>query len=163
MTQSKPSGKHWPFIIVGLLLGNATAVMLLIGFSGAGESHHVVPDYYEKAVAWDQTMAQERANLALGWSVEVSAGSPGELILTVRDRDGAPVEGASIQIDAFHRAQASATVRARAADSGQGRYVARFPVERGGLWQLELTATRGPAVFTRSLVRELPPVEKGGA
>jgi nitrogen fixation protein FixH len=163
MTASKPSGKHWPVIIVALLLGNVTAVMVLIGSSRAGESHHVVPDYYEKAVAWDQTMAQERANLDLGWSVEVTPGTGGELVLTVRDRAGAPVEGATIQIDGFHRANASSIVRALAADRGEGRYVALLPIARAGLWQLELTATRGPAVFTRTLVRDLAPAEQGGA
>jgi nitrogen fixation protein FixH len=167
MTGSNRGGRHWPWIIVALLCGNAGAVALLIGYSSAGESHHVVPDYYQKAVAWDQTMAQERANLELGWSVELAAGgAPGEaveLTLTVRDRAGTPVEGAAIEIGGFHRAHAALVLRAPAIDRGGGRYIARLPIGRAGLWQLELTATRGPEVFTRTVVRDLVPPGGDGA
>lgn len=167
------TGGHWPWIVVALLLGNSGAVGVLIALSGSGDSHHVVPDYYEKAIAWDDTMAQERANLALGWSVELAgqaeegAGGDGGVLVTVtvRDRAGAPVQGATLELEAFHRGRAGAILRARPLEVGGGLYRIRLPIARAGLWQVALTATRGPEVFTATVVRDLGPAgpEGGGA
>jgi nitrogen fixation protein FixH len=166
MSQQKDlSARHarrWISLIVGLFLvaGAFNAVLLVKATSDP--SFAVVPDYYEKALRWDEKLAQDRKNLELGWqlSLELSRapGSRGEVEILARlqDRQGRALAGAALELSALHKARAARVLQATLEDGGDGSYRGRLPLSRPGLWELSLVAQRGDERFTRLLVRDLP-------
>ena len=67
---------------MALLVAWAGANIAFVVITSRDASFAVEPNYYAKALAWDQTMAQQARNEALGWSV--SAQSSGRTGRTVR-------------------------------------------------------------------------------
>jgi nitrogen fixation protein FixH len=123
-------------------------------------SFAVEPDYYQKALRWDETMAQEARNEDLGWSVAVTferAARAGEVKLAARvnDRAGRAIEGARVGVEAFHSARARHVLRATLSPEATGGYSAMLRLDRPGVWELRLRVERGDQVFTKTLVQEL--------
>lgn len=153
-------GWHWPLIIIALLVGGAGANIGLMLVAAGDASFAVEPDYYQKALHWDETMAQEARNRALGWSVTVAFGDtprPGQITLAaqVNDRAGDAVQGARVAVEAFHSARANRVLTATLSPESAGRYAATLPLDRPGLWELRLRVERGDQVFTQTLVQDL--------
>lgn len=157
------SGRAWP-LAVGVLLAAGIAFNLGVVFVASRDpSFAVERDYYRKALAWDQTMAQERRNAELGWSLDVTierTPEAGEARVAARvtDREGRPVDGARFTVEALHNARARDVVTGALLADGPGRYRATLPLHRAGLWELRLRAERGTDVFTDLVTRELGPV-----
>lgn len=95
-----PRLKVWPGIIFVLFGVNFLIVAItLIGASRTASP--IEPDYYTKALNWDQTQAQAQRNKSLGWSVtpSVRPGPDGKprLFLTVLDGAGSPIRTATVK------------------------------------------------------------------
>ncbi len=147
---------RWVGIIVGLLVGNAIAVVVLIGMSRGEAERRVLPDYYQRAAAWDDTMARAATSDALGWRLDVAARGR-ELTLVVTDRQGAAVAGAGATLIAVPRGRVDATVRAAAIEVEPGRYRAVVPGVRHGLHDLSVELRQGERQFVAERVVELGP------
>lgn len=153
-------GRGWPALIVGLLVAGAGANLWLMFVATRDASFAVEHNYYEKALRWDETMAQEARNARLGWSVAVQlerAISPRGARIRARilDHDGAPVEGARVDLEAFASARASRVFTATLTPESAGAYGARLPFDHPGLWELRVRVERGDQVFTRTLDQDL--------
>jgi nitrogen fixation protein FixH len=153
-------GWYWPVGLAALLVGSAGANIALVIITARDASFAVEPDYYAKALAWDETMAQQARNKALGWSLGLRVEPVGErdgMTVAVRltDRAGAPIEGARIAVEALHNARASHVLSAALEPRGSG-YAATMPLARPGLWEFRLRAARGAEVFTATLTRDVP-------
>ena len=153
-------GWQWPLIVVALLVGGAGANVGLMLVAAGDKSFAVEPDYYQKALHWDETMAQAARNAALGWSVAAAfepAGRPGQVTLSARliDGEGHAIEGARVAVETFHSARAGHVVTAVLGPEGAGRYQATLPLGRPGMWEIRFRVERGDQVFTSTLVRDL--------
>ena len=137
---------RWVGIIVGLLLGNAIAVAVLLGLSSGETQRRVLPDYYQRAASWDVTMAEAQHSADLGWRAQVVVRGR-ELTVIVVDRDGAPVAGAEVELTAVPRGRVDATVTAAAIAIGPGTYRVALIGERGGLHDVALRVVRGDQRF----------------
>jgi len=155
------SGAWWPIAIVGVLGVTVVANIALLREAGAPGAAVVEPDYYRKALAWDTTMAQERASLDLGWRADARLAPAGaglaEVTVTLAARDGEPVAGATVRVEAIHNADAGRFVTGALAERAPGRYAAILPLAHHGLWELRLDARRGPARYLASLRADLAP------
>jgi len=144
----------WPAIVVGLLVLGVGANVLLMLYATGDPSFAVEPDYYAKALAWDDHMAQERRNADLGWTIALDlASGPASTGLvgvaaTVTDRQGALIEDATVSIEAFSYARGNEKVTAV--------LPADLPLPRKGLWEFRCTARRGEDVFTAVLREDVP-------
>jgi nitrogen fixation protein FixH len=146
----------WPAIIVTLLLGNVTLGVVLMRVASGDPHFAVEPDYYRRAVGWDSTQAQARQNLALGWQLVPALGAVGGgdplLTLVLRDASGAPLDGASVSVEARAVAHASDVLAANLLPTGTpGTYAADLPVAREGLWEVRAVAIRGEDQLTAQL------------
>jgi len=153
-------GWGWPLLIGGLLVGGAGANVGLMLVANSDPGFAVEPDYYQKALHWDETMAQEARNASLGWSVAVSfdrSSRPGQVMIAARVSDGGgrPVEGARVDIEAFHSARANRVLAATLAAGPGGRYAAALPLDRPGLWELRLRVAQGEQTFTQTIIQDL--------
>lgn len=100
---------------------------------------------YLQGIQYNDTLAQRREQAALGWQANASFAPSADgatLEVVLRDRDGAPIDGAIITgeiqwptTDSFDRAT---TFEAQ----GEGRYVAHLADLQPGRWRLRAHAQR---------------------
>ena len=146
----------WPVLLVGLLVLGVGANLVLLVVATGDPSFAVERDYYRKGVEWDRTLAQQRADALLGWTLACAVRA-GTVEVTLRDAAGVPIPGATVSLEGFHNARAAQIVTAALADAGEGTYRARAPIARPGLWELRFRAVRGTDVYTQTVTYEVLP------
>jgi nitrogen fixation protein FixH len=148
----------WPIAVVGVLAITVGANVWLIWEARDPNGAVIEPDYYRKAVAWDSTAARRARSEALRWSADAALGATdgarAHVRATLADSLGAPVTGADVKLEAIHNLEAANRVHAALPESAPGVYEADAALDRAGLWELRLTATRGGDVFLTSLRRD---------
>jgi nitrogen fixation protein FixH len=159
MTSAAVNGftrRRWPLIIIGLLVVQAAGIITMVVISGRDPSFAVEPDYYQKALAWDDAARQRQAGADLGWTVDLHAGAEG-LSVELHDALGRPLDGAQVEAEVFHHARAADRHTIALAAAGDGLYRGTTRLARRGHWEVRLLITRGPELLT--LTRQ---VEVGG-
>jgi len=154
----------WPAAVIGALVVTVGANIAIFVLANDSDKAVVEPNYYEKAVAWDSTMAQGRRNESLGWSIRATLTPSGEgarLHAILADRGGASLSGATIRVEAIHNSDAARRVEGTLRDAGGGAYDADLPFRHAGLWELRFTVERGGERFTGDLRQELAPRARG--
>jgi nitrogen fixation protein FixH len=157
-------GWYWPFLLVGLLASGVGANLYFMSRAVSDPSFAVEPDYYAKAIAWDAHQTQARDNAALGWTLalDVAAADPGtgraRVVASLLDRNGLPVRGLTVALEAFHNARASQVVKATLAETAEHAYAADVAVSRPGFWEFRVAAARGTEVFTAVVDQDAPGV-----
>ncbi|MEO7458091.1 MAG: FixH family protein [Gemmatimonadaceae bacterium] len=145
----------WPTIIVLVLSGYVVFGIAAARLASSDPNFAIEPDYYRKAVTWDSTLAQDRANVRLGWRVTpllAEIGPSGaELSLVLSDSGGAPVRGASMRVEARQVAHADDVLQVALEPREAGVYAARVPMTRTGLWELRVDARRGAEHLTANI------------
>ncbi len=122
---------------------------ILILSANSDPSFGVEPDYYSKALAWNDTAAQRETNTKLGWTLTVSLGDRAdEAVVDVRDGSGVRVEGARITGIAFANALSSQRHEITASEAPPRGYIIKRPSAHEGSWRLRLRVERGSDVFT---------------
>ena len=150
----------WIGIIVGLLGMSVVIYGVAIVITLTDPSFALEPDYEERAADWDAIQRQQAVNESLGWSAKVSveAGPKrGEIVVrvTLQDRIDRPIDGAIVELDAFHNARAGRIHRARLDHAGDGEYTTAMPIRRSGVWEFRLTANHRGDVFTKTIRKSL--------
>jgi nitrogen fixation protein FixH len=147
------AARLWPIAIAGVLATTVIANVVVLIRAG-GSDAAIEPDYYEKAVAWDSTLAERAHDAALGWTLDASLApfTAGATALEVRlaDRDGRPIEGARVELEAIHNIVPRRT-HATLAASAPGRYGGPIALARAGLWELRFDVHAGREHFTRTV------------
>ena len=155
--------RMWPIAIAGVLAITVVANVAILRVASEPDAFTMEPDAYAKAVAWDSTLEVRAASAALGWQATGGIAAVEDeptrarVVLTLRDRDGRPVTGAHVRVEAIHNRQAQ-RVQATLPPAGagaEGAYAAVLPLARGGLWELRVDAERAGERFVTSLRTEL--------
>jgi nitrogen fixation protein FixH len=156
------TGRYWPFLLVGLLASGVGANLYFLARALDDPSFAVEPDYYAKAVAWDAHQAQARTNAVLGWRllIDVAGADPstGLARVTARltDRNGSPVTGATLGMEAFHNARAADVLKATLRETAGHDYAADLSIRKPGLWEFRVVAARGKDTFTAVVDQDAP-------
>ncbi len=145
---------RWIVIVVGLLAGNALAVAILLAAAGGDTGRRVLPDYYRRAAAWDLTRAEAASSARLGWSCAVRT-SGRELELTCRDRSGAPLAGAAVEVQATPRGRADEPIAVRLAPGSGGVHRGSIAGRRHGIHELAISVERADQRWSAVRVVEL--------
>lgn len=159
---------RWAAIILGLLALSVGANVFLMSRAVGDPAFAVEPDYYQRAVHWDEEQSQARASEELGWkasleAVAVEDARPERAVeLTLLDHTGAPVGDAEVRVVALHVANAGERVPAPLAEVAPGHYRAIMPLGRAGLWEIQIEARRGLERFIETRRLELGPLPGGG-
>ena len=157
------TGWYWPWFIVALLVATAAGQGVMLYAATHDHTFSIEPDYYKKAVAFDTVMRQERENLALGWTATATIGALAdgtrEVALVLADRAEQPITDAHVRVTAIHNLEGDHHVVQALTPRPDGRFVARMPLTRAGLWELRVNAMRGHERFTPSLRVEAPGVK----
>ena len=150
-------GAAWPIGITTALLATVVANLVVMRMAGNDPAFAIEPDYYRKAVHYDDVLAQARTNQRLGWQLTVQVDPivrtrPTRVTVTARDAQGAPLVGAQLAVMARFNARANDTLTTVLLEDAPGRYAGTLPMVLPGAWELRLDATRDAARF-RSTTR----------
>jgi nitrogen fixation protein FixH len=148
-------GHLWIGFVIGLLAANVLAVSILIGESGNAPPR-VMPDYYRRAVAYEDVLVEERASQRLGW-VATPTLRDGVLELRLADRDAAPIRGAAVTVTVDPRGRTDRTATATLTEAEAGVY--RGAVRGGppGLYVVATVAVRAGDRFVHTATIEGAP------
>lgn len=105
---------------------------------------------YLQGLRFNDTLAERRAQAALGWRASAGLSSEGEagvIEIALHDAAGAPIEAAQIEAALERPTQAALDHPLRFTSSGPGRYVARVEGLEAGRWRLRARAQRGDDAF----------------
>jgi len=139
-------------VIAGLLLSSVVIQGTALIVALSDPSFAVEADYEWKARNWDRLRRQAQSSDALGWSFDLRtapAPTAGEVQvrLTLLDREGVPVEGADVDVSAFHNARANQILTSRLPEVEEGIYGQTLPIRRSGVWEFRVEITRGKERF----------------
>ncbi len=136
------NGGWFPLFLVSLLLVSVGANIYLMIRATNDPSFAIEPDYYAKAVAWDDLQAERAASEALGWSLSVEPVATG-IRARLTDALSRPIDGAQLALEAFPNAKASERTAAILLPRGGGTYELPRVLGRGTgtLWELRFVAT----------------------
>jgi nitrogen fixation protein FixH len=146
------AGTIWPYVIAGALALHVVGSLVMVYFATSNDTYAVEPDYYQKALNWDDRRAQDRLNARLGWTLEFTvepANVGGDPILHVAIIDGAgdPLADAVVTVETFANARRDDILTATIAATDSG-YQTALPMRRNGLWEFRFTVTQGRDTFT---------------
>ena len=96
-------GTWWPIGITGVLAVTVAANIWVAKIASEDPSFAIEQDYYQKAIAWDSTLAQANRNTQLGWRLTPELGpigTNGRLRVSARltDAAGAPISAATVRV-----------------------------------------------------------------
>ena len=146
---AKPASGRWiPWAFVAgfalVIAVNAALIWFAVGsFSGLAEAHP-----YQAGLAYNHTLAEARAQEALGWKADLSVtptSAPGEVRVaaSILDSAGHAIDGAMVEA-AFVRPAAKGHDRtALLAPESDGRYAATVPLGLKGQWEIRLAVQSG--------------------
>jgi nitrogen fixation protein FixH len=144
----------WAFVPVVLLLSSALGVGTMAIVAVRDPSFATEANYYQKAIHWDQTQAQAGENQRLGYRIALpttlllDAHGHARLELTLADRLGQPIRGASLTAQAFANAYSAELQQLTFEETAPGVYAAPLTARHAGLWVFRVTAQTAAARFT---------------
>lgn len=152
-------GRHWPLVIVLMLLTHASLMIGTIVYVGSKDDTFVDPEYYAKSVDWDHQREMRQAAQRAGWGTalrtEFIGRDPARRVVELRltEADGTPIEDATVALVSFHPRAVSVRLDAQLSHEEGGVYRAVLPIDRTGIWVAELTVQRGTvrALLTEDL------------
>src|SRR5664279_5249071 len=102
----KTKGWYWPWLIAALLVATVAGQGVMLYAAASDPTFAVEPDYYKKAVDFDDVIAQEAANQRLGWGasavIGARAAAGAEFTLRLADAKGAAMPGARVTVVAIN-------------------------------------------------------------
>ena len=138
-------GFAWAWVPVVILGAMFAGWGVMLSFALDDPGFGIEPDYYAKAVHFDEHQAQARESHRLGWVLDVQPqpDARGALISVVlRDRNQQPMPGAAVRATAFHNARSNQIRELEFRDEGDGRYSQRLAPFRPGLWEFRFEVQR---------------------
>jgi len=154
------TGSFWAWV-PALLLGSMLVGLGTLAYIAIDDpSFALEPNYYDKAVHWDQSQAALRESDALGLELTLAPltiASDGQvkLELAVNARGGLSFTGAEVRVEAFPNAFASRIAQVTLRETAPGVYTGELPHGIPGLWEVRLAVKRGAASFQQVLRRDV--------
>ena len=130
------------FFLVVFAVNGVLVTVAFKTFNGLTTDHA-----YARGLAWNQVVAAQRAQAALGWTAamafEPDGPRAGRLQLQLRDSGGTPVVRALASARFVRPTVQGHDVEIQLAETGPGRYAARVELGLPGLWEVRIEAVRG--------------------
>lgn len=147
------SGKVWPMLVCAFIALDVVIVGVTIIAAHSDPSFAVEPDYYSKALHWDDAREeQERSNLT-GWSADLAVAVDRLVEVRLTSSKGAPVEGAVVSAECFARLRAKDRSALTFTEVSPGVYRAALGAGQSGRWIFRVRAMREEECFVGAFER----------
>lgn len=116
-------------------------------------SGQIVKNPYEAGLAWNQHLLDEKHQAALGWTVDAGLREGDEVVVTVIDKDGAPVAGLKANVILQRPATERGRLEVALTEATPGVYRGRGALAPGA-WDLTalLNGPAGPFEAERRII-----------
>ncbi len=156
----------WPGMVFGLIGLNVSVVAVTLYLAHSDASFAVEPDYYQKALAWDESTRIAAQSADLGWKavLEVSPSGPARepwVSLRLTDRQGVPVADARVEVTAFASARASERRKITLREVAPGLYSAALAGAQAGAWEFAISADKGADRFQKNIETSIAAAPEG--
>jgi nitrogen fixation protein FixH len=152
----KPAGSYrWPLIIVGLLLAHLTLMGWAVMQATGDPNNQVIPQAYQKSLAWDELKARRAASAALGWKLQVAVVDR-VATFTLTDGTGAPVPAGSLDVSLYHEARPETVATTTFASTSPGTFSGPFPYTGRGFYRLSVVVKSAEKPFETVLQTFVP-------
>jgi nitrogen fixation protein FixH len=147
MSETTARKSSWiPWVFVGffgvVFVANAIMIWLaLTTFTGLDRD-----EPYVRGVGYNDVLAEERRQEALGWTAAVSADADG-LAVALADRLEQPLGGATVYADLDRPVDSAFDFTVALEPAGAGRYAAAVDWPAPGRWDVLVTVERDGDVF----------------
>ena len=160
------ASSRWALMPICLLASSTVGVSWMAAVAVRDPNFALEPDYYRKALHWDQTQAQAADNQRLAYrfsapkSTVLDKAGQASLVVTIKDRDGHLVSGGRVTAEAFPNAYSEDISQLTFTEREPGMYTASIHAGHHGLWELRVSMTAAGDHATAILRCDLLP---GGA
>ena len=97
-------------------------------------------DAYKKGVAYNRTLDEAAVQARLGWRSAVAIDVSGELVVSLAGKDGAPIQGARVDVTLSRPLGSEAALSLMLEEIAPGRYGGRFTAPDAGRWKADIKA-----------------------
>lgn len=160
------SGRFWPWFLASILIFDVLIGVTMIIAANSDPSFAVEEGYYDKAVDWDDQIAERRASEGLGWTSDVRIipveGRKGRVVITMRDEAGIAVEDAAVHVEMFPNRYSKNRQNVKLESEMGGVHVGDFEIHSAGEWEVRIRATRGDDTYVASHRAFIPSPGKEG-
>jgi nitrogen fixation protein FixH len=149
--ESRRAGRAVAWILAAFFAIVAAANGALIAYSLESFTGVTTENAYEKGLAYNQTLAQAKAEVGLGWQVGVDFSAPDRghvrLAVTLHGRDGAALTGGVLTAHFIRPTSQGLDTDVALAETGAGRYEAQPMLPLPGVWDIVVTASHDGASY----------------
>lgn len=153
--QQRPSGWWYPYIFVGGFLVVLSVNVALLFFATTTFNGLESRTAYQEGLAYNQAIAEEEKQKALGWTVAASvqpapsADAPHRALvqLTAQDRDGKPLEGLTVEVTVRRPTVEGYDQHLLLTEISPGLYGQGTDLGMAGQWEVRAVATRGDDTY----------------
>lgn len=143
MTVGQPRKSAWiPWVFVGAMLLVIAVNAVMVTFAVDSYSGLAVDKPYERGVHYNEVLAAQKGQDALGWRVSLTAEQK-TLILRLQDRDGQPLDNVAINGRLERPVSNDAPLPLAFIGAGDGRYVAQISAPHPGQWDVKAALHHG--------------------
>jgi len=145
----KTGHSRWALVPVALLAGSFFGVGGMALIAVRDPNFALEPNYYQKALHWDQSQAQAASNQRFGYTfhappvVVLDALGQATLRVEIKDRNGLAVPGARLSALGFANAFSEDSSQLQLSEQAPGVYEAQVKARHAGLWEFRLTMDSG--------------------
>ncbi len=143
MTIDHPRKSNWiPWVFVGAMLIVIAVNAVMVTYALSSFSGLAVDKPYERGVRYNDVLAAQKGQDALGWRVSVNV-EGNQLVLRIQDRDGQPLDRLGITGHLERPVSNEATLPLGFTAMGDGRFVARLNTPHPGQWDVKAALRHG--------------------
>lgn len=136
------TGRHVLFGLVAFF-GAVFAVNGVFLYSALKTNTGVVANEpYRKGLAYNERIAADERQKALGWQDEASLASDGRVSVVMKGAEGQPISGLTIEATLGRPSTVTGERKLRLAEVAPGTYAATTAAVEAGTWLFELEARR---------------------
>jgi hypothetical protein len=154
----------WAYV-PALLLGSMFIGLGSMAYVAVHDPHFALePNYYDKAVHWDDGLAEERASRDLGLTLaldelRIAPTGNAPLLVKLSAASGQELHG-QLTLEAFPNAFAGQIQHLTLHETAPGIYTGALTKPLPGLWELRFVLTQGGHRYRETVRRD---IAKGGA
>lgn len=149
----RPSDKYIPYYIVLFFIVLTFVFGSFVYLAKTTHSGVVTDAAYEKGLHYNQIIEKAAVQEALGFASTIEK-TGGNIVFTLRDKQGAGVSRADVRITFFRPAHEGIDFSLPMAEDRAGVYTAAYTLPEKGMWELRVLAKTksGPYQATKRIV-----------
>lgn len=152
---SKPIDKWIPWMFVLFFVVIAVLDGIFVTLAVRTHTGTVSDRAYEDGLAYNDTLDRAEKMAALGWSADIALDG-GALVLTLKDKDGAPLDGAEAVAKLTRPVQDGIDFETVLQGVGSGVYRAPVSFPLPGQWQVRIFASWQGRLYQHSRTIMVP-------